>query len=137
MPPRCGAGALVWRFSDRKGPYQAPRIAAGGSPGSITPRPYLRAALSAPVGLHLKPGQKGTKHLVEQYGDRLVCVRYRYDAARKKRIKTVELVVAESDWEPRFAPDEIVALRVAFTDVATRKRVKQASRAWNPDRTVR
>jgi hypothetical protein len=25
----------------------------------------------------LKPGQKGTKKLVERYGDALVCVRYR------------------------------------------------------------
>jgi hypothetical protein len=89
-----------------------------------------------PVGLHLRPGQKGTKHLVEQYGDRLVCVRYRYDAVRRKRIKTVELAVAEADWEPRFAPDEIVALRVAFTEVATRTRVKRAGATWNPDRAV-
>ena len=63
-------------------------------------------------------------------------MRYRYDASRKKRIKTVELVVAESDWEPRFAPDEIVSLRVAFTDVAIRKRVKHAGGVWNPARTV-
>ncbi|MGH7551901.1 MAG: hypothetical protein ACREMQ_02610 [Longimicrobiales bacterium] len=32
------------------------------------------------VGLHLKPGEKGTKQLLAQYGDRLICVRYRYDA---------------------------------------------------------
>ena len=107
MPSRCGDGASVWAFRERKASYEAPRDAAGGS-----------------------------KHLLEQYGGRLVCVRYRYDAARKKRVKTVELVVAESDWEPRFAPDEIVALRVAYTDVATRKRVKQAGGTWNPDRTV-
>jgi hypothetical protein len=46
--------------------------------------------------LHLKPGKKGTKQLLAQYGDRLVCVRYRYDAQRKKRFKTVELIVAAS-----------------------------------------
>jgi hypothetical protein len=45
------------------------------SPGSSTPR----------VRLHLKPGQKGTKQLLAQYGARLVCVRYRYDAEQKKR----------------------------------------------------
>ena len=45
--------------------------------------------------LHLKPGQKGTKQLLTQYGDRLVCVCYRYDAQRKKRFKTVEIIVAE------------------------------------------
>jgi hypothetical protein len=29
--------------------------------------------------LKLKPGQKGTKRLVAEHGDALVCVRYRYD----------------------------------------------------------
>ena len=65
--------------------------------------------------LHLKPGQKGTKQLLTQYGDRLVCVRYRYDAQRKKRFKTVELIIAEREWEPpppRFAADTIVGVRV-------------------------
>jgi hypothetical protein len=28
---------------------------------------------------HLKPGQKGTKLLVDQFGDAHLCVRYRYD----------------------------------------------------------
>jgi hypothetical protein len=28
-----------------------------------------------------RPGQRGTRKLVTRYGDRLVCVRYRYDAA--------------------------------------------------------
>ena len=89
--------------------------------------------------LHLEPGQKGTKQLLAQYGDRLICVRYRYDARRKKRFKTVELLVAERDWEPprpRFAPDQIVGLRVAFADVAVRDRVKQAGGRWNPARRV-
>jgi len=43
--------------------------------------------------LKLKPGQKGTKALVEKYGDDLVCVRYRYDETSRTRIKTVELIV--------------------------------------------
>jgi hypothetical protein len=91
------------------------------------------------VRLHLKPGQKGTKQLLAQYGDRLVCVRYRYDAQRKKRFKTVELLVAERDWEPprpRFAHDQIVELRVAFADVAVRGLVKQAGGTWNPERRL-
>lgn len=50
--------------------------------------------------LKLKPGQRGTKKLLNQYGEQLVCVRYRYDAERKKRFKTVELIVDEIDWEP-------------------------------------
>jgi hypothetical protein len=135
-PSSCvAAAASAWAFRERRAPYPTPRTGAAGPSRRITPPPHL-PVISAPVGLHLKPGQKGTRHLVEQYGDRLVCVRYRYDATRKKRLKTVELVVAESRWEPRFAPDDIVALRIAFTDVAARQRVKQAGGTWNPDRTV-
>jgi hypothetical protein len=51
--------------------------------------------------LHLKPGQRGTKRLSEKYGDQLVCVRYRYDDATKKRYKTVELIVDVAEWQPR------------------------------------
>jgi len=39
---------------------------------------------------------------VEQYGDALVCVRYRYDVATHKQYKTVEIIVSESDWTPRL-----------------------------------
>jgi len=48
----------------------------------------------------LKPGQKGTKQLTEQYGDALICVRYRYDPEKRKRLKTVEIIVSESEWTP-------------------------------------
>jgi hypothetical protein len=51
--------------------------------------------------LHLKPGQRGTKRLSEKYGEQLVCVRYRYDDATKKRYKTVELIVDVAEWAPR------------------------------------
>ena len=81
------------------------------------------------TSLHLKPGRKGTKQLLAQYGDRLVCVRYRHDAQQKKRFKTVELLVAEWAWEPpapRIPTDQIVALRIGFAEVALRERVTQA-----------
>jgi len=41
--------------------------------------------------LTLRPGQDGAKQMQAQYGDRLVCVRYRYDDRRQKRFKTVEV----------------------------------------------
>ena len=89
--------------------------------------------------LHLKPGQRGTKQLLAQYGDRLVCVRYRYDAQRRTRFKTVELIVAERAWDPpatRPADDAAVAVRVDFAEMDVRQRVKQAGGKWNPDRRV-
>jgi hypothetical protein len=53
------------------------------------------------VALTLRPGAAGTKKLLAEYGDRLFAVRYRYDAARGRRLKTVELIVDEGDWKPR------------------------------------
>jgi hypothetical protein len=47
------------------------------------------------VRLKLKPGKRGTKNLIKQYGDKLVCVRYRYDEKSAKRYTTVELIVAK------------------------------------------
>ena len=105
----------------------------------MTPPRSPAKSRTMPVRLHLKPGQKGTKDLLAQYGERLICVRYRYDAQRKKRLKTVELLVAERDWEPsrpRIPKDHIVALRVAFPELALRDRVKQAGAKWDPDRKV-
>ena len=46
----------------------------------------------------LRPGQKATKKLVARFGDRLICVRYRYDTTRRKRFTAVELIVDETDW---------------------------------------
>jgi hypothetical protein len=108
------------------------------------PRPYsarpagpARSPRRAPrVGLHLKPGQKGTKQLVAQYGNRLLCVRYRYDPERCKRLKTIEIIVAERDWaprRPRLRREQVVGLHVPYADTVTRAQVKQAGGQWHPE----
>jgi hypothetical protein len=63
-------------------PYRATSIAPAGSSARATPPLRSSKASTSRVRLHLKPGQKGTKQLLAQYGDRLICVRYRYDAQR-------------------------------------------------------
>ena len=68
-----------------------------------------------------------------------MCVRSRYDAQRKKRFKTVELMVAERDWDspaPRCTADTMVGVRVGFAEAAMRERVKQAGGKWNRRRKV-
>jgi len=82
----------------------------------------------------LAPGQNGTKQLVQQYGDQLVCVRYRYDKARQKRIKTVELIVDEQDWIPGviIPVDHPVALKIGFGETELRQQIKKAGGYWNP-----
>lgn len=48
----------------------------------------------------LRPGQNGTKQLLKEYGNKLLCVRYRYNYHSCKRYKTIEIVVSEQDWQP-------------------------------------
>jgi len=76
--------------------------------------------------LTLKPGQPGTKKLMQVYGARLVCARYRYGRERQKRLKTVELIIAGSDWEPADAiPDAaMVGVRIDIDEIKLQKRVK-------------
>ncbi len=85
--------------------------------------------------LTLKPGQRGTQKLVETYGDRLLCVRYRYDAERKRRVKTVEIIVDEVPWIPEIGTisrTALVGVRITAQEVSLRNRVKQAGGRWNP-----
>lgn len=86
--------------------------------------------------LILKPGQRGTKRLTEKYGDLLVCIRYRYDAQTRKRIKTVELIEETSDWTPpppRFTLSDLVPLRIAASNMYLREKVKAAGGRWKPE----
>jgi hypothetical protein len=87
----------------------------------------------------IQPGQRGAKQFVAQYGDRLVCVRYRSDQQRRKRFKTIELIVDEWPWEPlssRTPTDRMVVVKVGFSEKALRQRVKESGGIWNPDRQV-
>lgn len=89
----------------------------------------------------LRPGAKGTKKLTEQFGDRLICVRYRYDIARKRRMKTVEIIVDEGEWQPSGRPDPkqpdrerpqtIVGVRIAYSDIVLRRTVQEAGGQWD------
>jgi hypothetical protein len=89
--------------------------------------------------LILKPGQKGTKRLTEKYGDALVCVRFRYDAELKQRLKTVELVVEKTDWTPppmKYATDDLVPLRIEGYEKELRAKAKAAGGRWNPEKQL-
>lgn len=86
--------------------------------------------------LKLKPGQRGTKKLLAQYGDKLVCVRYRYDVERKKRYKTVELIVEAIDWQPSPKSDAIMYVRTAAHETDLHQRIRQAGGKWDSKRAV-
>ena len=92
-----------------------------------------------PIRSTVPPGQRGAKKLLTQYGERLVCVRSRYDEHRQKRVKTVEWIVAEEPWTPLAAapPAEVlVPIRLALAEVTLRQQVKQWGGWWDPQRQV-
>ena len=60
-----------------------------------------------------RPGQPGTLGLRKEHGNRLACVRHRYDEQACKRFKAAELIVESTDWDPHPKQDhEIVPVRV-------------------------
>jgi hypothetical protein len=83
------------------------------------------------------PGQPGTKALLKIYGDKLVCVRYRYDEERRKRYKTAEIIVDEAPWEPpppaTPPPDTIVYLRIKYEETGLQAEVKKVGGRWRRD----
>ena len=85
--------------------------------------------------IKLKPGQKGTKKLLTEYGDALLCVRYRYDAQSRTRSKTVELIIERQPWTPpshRFKDDTQVPVRIGYGDITLREKAKAAQGKWDP-----
>ena len=127
----------------------------------------LQGTTISPVGfctmrtrLTLPPGHDGAQQMHAKYGDRLVCVRYRYDERRQKRFKTVELerftiayvpyvgailVIAPGGrgqgeyWAPQTGhrlEDALVWVRVALPEVEVRRQVKRAGGRWDPHRCL-
>lgn len=87
--------------------------------------------------LTLRPGQNGTKKLLERYGARLVRVRYLYDRETRRRLKTVELIVESIPWQPRprrprRTDDEIVTVRILWQETDLRERAKRLGAVWRP-----
>jgi hypothetical protein len=84
---------------------------------------------------HLKPGQKGTRRLLEQNGNALLCVRYRYDAKRQVKLKTVEIIVEERPCKrsTRYRDTDVVAIMVPYTETALRETLKAAGGRWHPE----
>jgi hypothetical protein len=90
----------------------------------------------------LCPGQRGTLKHLAQFGERLICVRYRYDASTQTRVTTVEIVVGSSNWNPRgqakapatspSAPPRRVKLRIAYNEWTLRHAARAGGGFWCP-----
>jgi hypothetical protein len=83
------------------------------------------------VRLKLKPGQKGAKKLTARYGNKLVCVRYRYDEKLRKRYTTVELIVDELPWLTAAEKNPMVYLKAGRTETKIHDMIKNAGGFWD------
>ena len=95
------------------------------------------------AGRKLLPGQPGTKRWVREYGDKLRCVRYRYDGEGKRRLTTIELVVENVPWEPKGKPptpeiptERIVEIRIAYGEADLGRKVRASGGQWNKQKKV-
>ncbi|MEZ4528664.1 MAG: hypothetical protein R2941_22350 [Desulfobacterales bacterium] len=111
----------------------------------------------------LHPGQPGTKKYVDQYGESLVCIRYRYDAVRNTRLTTVELIAEERPWKrhsekipkslknekqeseitapgslnmTEFSQNQLLSVRIKYGEAELGRLVKAAGGRWNREKKV-
>ncbi len=92
--------------------------------------------MKTPVSL--RPGDKGTRQLIAEYGDRLVSVRYRYDPETHMRYKTVELIVDARPYMPEKKDSYFseVSVRIGFQEEFLRARVKARGGKWDSQNKV-
>ena len=90
----------------------------------------------------LSPGDPGTKQHLRRFGEKLVCVRYRYNDEKKQRYTTVEVIVdqrsylhyhakAENKVQGKSEGDYQVYLKIPYNDFETRIKIKKAGGYWD------
>jgi hypothetical protein len=100
-----------------------------GAPTQAVPPATARCHPDATiVHKRLKPGQPGTKGLLAQHGDALVCVRYREDTNSGQRFTTIELVV---DQRP-IRRQSLVRVNIAYNDADMRRIAQSLGAEWDP-----
>lgn len=83
----------------------------------------------------LHPGDMGTKRLLQQYGEQLICVRYRIDKLNQKRFTSVELIVDEKPYIS-FKPSVKAWVKIHFNEMELRQQAKEAGARWLKDEKV-
>ena len=76
----------------------------------------------------IDPQAPGARRWAAAYGDKLVCVRYRLDPQRQRRLTTVEIVVDEG---PTLNSVR-VGVRVIWGEKELARTVRAAGGSWDP-----
>lgn len=80
----------------------------------------------------LWPGQRGTLKLVDRFGSKLICVRYRHDPSELLRFTTVELVIDTAPVRGRRSDETICDVRIGPREYALHAEAKADGARWNP-----
>ena len=87
----------------------------------------------------LHPGQPGTQKYLKQYGDALICVRYRYDHLKNRKLKTIELIVENEPWQVnarRIPANKLVGVEIHYGEIHLARVVRQAGGRWNREKKL-
>ena len=91
------------------------------------------------TGRKLTAGNPGTKKLVEKFGEKLICVRYKYDPEKKIKYKTVELIIDQGFWDPSESlgkRSRKVFVKINYSETELRARLKSAGGRWDRDKKL-
>lgn len=80
----------------------------------------------------LQPGEMGTKRFLNEYGNQLVCVRYRLDKQQQKRYTTIEIIVDERPYI-RQKPALIVLVKIHYDETELREQARIVGAKWKPE----
>ena len=80
----------------------------------------------------LDPQSPGAGRCAASYGEQLVCVRYRMDPVRRRRLTTVEIVLDEA---PTLNSVR-VGVQVAWGEKELGRSVRAAGGSWDPNANV-
>lgn len=101
--------------------------------------PGTNPAVQAGIRMKLSAGHPGSRRYHQQFGDALVCVRYRIHPQTAKRYTTVEIVVDERQFPTpaqanSLGMDEIVAVGISIQETRLWNKVQQAGARWDDGR---
>jgi len=84
-------------------------------------------------------GQEGSRKLHDQYGPQVVCARSRHDGEKRKRLKTIALIIEEAPWSSpstQILGERLMGVRRALNEAELLRQVKLAGGRWNQPRQL-
>ncbi len=87
----------------------------------------------------LEAGQPGSLKEVNKFGDKLICVRYKYNPETNKKIKTVELIVENktiANSKKRIPFNKKVFVKIEYYEKKLQKIVKSAGAVWHSSKKL-